>query len=82
MAKLSGKKLKVKAILDAIGQRLKSGEKLRCNHDFEAEIKAMGYSHKEAEWLIVELADSDVRDAYIKSFPGHLPMELKRFQHP
>lgn len=81
MAKLSGKQLKVKAILDAIGERLRLGEKFHSNQDFETAIKAMGYSYKEAERLIVKLADSDVRDAYIESFGGHLPAELKKFQH-
>jgi hypothetical protein len=80
MAKLSAKQLKVKAILDAIGERIRSGGKLHSNHDFEAAIKAMGYSYKQAEKLIVKLAEPDVRRAYIKSFHGHLPVELKAFQ--
>ena len=81
MAKLGGKKQKVKAILDAFGDRLRSGEKFHSNQQFETEIKALGYSYKEAEALIVELAQSDVRDAYIESFKGqNLPMELKKYQ--
>jgi hypothetical protein len=75
MAKLSGKQLKVKAILDAIGQRLRSGERFYSNQQFETEIKALGYSYKEAERLIVKLAESDVRDAYVESFKGNLPLE-------
>ena len=81
MAKLSGKQQKVKSILDAIGQQIRSGKKFHSNQDFEVEIKAMGYSYKQAEGLIVKLADSDVRHAYIESFRGHLPMELQQYKH-
>jgi len=81
MAKLSGKQQKVKSILDAIGQQIRSGKKFHSIQDFEAEIKAMGYSYKQAEGLIVKLADSDVRHAYIETFGGHLPMELQQYKH-
>jgi len=80
MAKMSGKHLKVRATLDEIDRRLKAGERFPDNHEFEQGIMAIGYSYKEAEQLIIKYANGDVREAYIASFKGHLPMELKKFQ--
>ena len=78
MAKLSGKQLKVKAILDDIEQRLRSGEKFYSNQQFEEEIKGLGYSYKETERVIQKLASPFVLDQYVKSFGNNVPMELKR----